>query len=230
MSLPGYDKISVMGTESPDDASLSGQSRLTLEVKGLACSRNEERLFGDLSFVVHAGELLQIEGVNGSGKTTLLKALCGFIDPDAGKILWQDTNIKTVMDEYLAGMVYVGHTNGIKLGLTCHENLEVASALAGAVRTTDLGDVLEQFGLGPYADTPAQALSAGQRRRLALTRLAVYQSQIWILDEPFTSLDEKGKEFMKAVFAQHLDASGIIIMTSHEDIRWDGVNIKKIHL
>ncbi|MEX2353864.1 MAG: cytochrome c biogenesis heme-transporting ATPase CcmA [Gammaproteobacteria bacterium] len=227
MNLPGYDKVRVI---EPDYTSTSGHSQSSLGVNGLACSRGEETLIRNINFTVHEGELLQIEGENGSGKSTLLKTLCGFIAPDAGEILWGGVDIKTVMDDYLAGMHYVGHSNGIKLGLTCHENLKVASALAGAVRTTDLVYVLDQYGLVSHADTPAQFLSSGQRRRLALARLSVCQAQIWILDEPFTSLDENGKVFVKAIFAQHLASGGIIIMTSHENIRWDGIDIMRINL
>lgn len=196
----------------------SGRAVLSLGVRDLACSRNETVLFSGLNFTIHAGQLLMIEGANGSGKTSLLKTLCGFILPDEGEVLWRGSDIRTCMDDYLVEMCYIGHTNGIKLGLTCAENLKVSRTLAADSRTTDVASILRQYGLGQYVDTPAQMLSSGQRRRLALARLAVSPARIWILDEPFTSLDDRGKLFIKARFLQHLTDGGIIVLTSHEPI------------
>lgn len=220
MNLSGYDNTLAV---KPDSAtrSDSGRSALTVGVQDLACSRGDKVLFSRINFAVTAGQLLLIEGANGSGKTSLLRTLCGFILPDEGAVLWRGSDIRACMDDYLADMHYVGHNNGIKPGLTCSENLKMARAFTASSDTEDNGTILQQFGLGQYIDTPAQMLSSGQRRRLALARLSVSQSNIWILDEPFTSLDEKGKTLIKAQFRRQLAAGGIIIVTSHEPIGLD---------
>jgi len=230
MNQPSYDNL------TSNETALYGRqvgvvgSTFSLGVSGLSCSRNDKVLFNGLQFSVHGGQLLQIEGENGSGKTSLLRTLCGFIQPDQGEVLWQGVNIRHVLDEYLASLHYVGHSNGIKLGLSCRENLSMASRLAVAVRSHDITAVLHNYGLGEHEDTLAQMLSSGQRRRLALARLSICQAQLWILDEPFTSLDEKGKGLMKAIFHQHLQSGGMIVMTSHEDLSWDAENILKVGL
>lgn len=230
MTLPGYDNITLSEPDTFEHKSSIHGCRLSLGVKNLSCLRNDRVLFSGLDFIAQEGQLLQIEGENGSGKTSLLKTLCGFIEPELGEVQWRGVNIKQAMDTYLADLHYVGHSNGIKLGLSCRENLRIASALALTIQTMDITSVLERYGLGQYEDTLAQLLSSGQRRRLALARLSVCRAQIWILDEPFTSLDEKAKGLVKGIFRSHLESGGLIIMTSHEELNWDGANMLKISL
>lgn len=229
MDLSGYDNIVAA---KPDLArrSDSGRTMLSLGVRGLACVRGERVLFSGIEFNLTGGQLLLIAGANGSGKTSLLKMLCGFIYADEGEVLWRGTDIKSCMDDYLAEMHYIGHNNGIKSGLTCVENLKVAQVLAGSSGPGDFLDVLRQYSLENYADTPAQMLSSGQRRRLALARLSVSNAVIWILDEPFTSLDEKGKAFMQQRCMQQLGSGGIIAMTSHEPVYLDKITPVTIRL
>ena len=205
-------------------------SNFCLSAHNLSCSRYESTLFTDLNFSISSGELLQIEGENGSGKTTLLKTLCGFIETDEGKVLWQGEDITQAREAYQVNLNYIGHNNGIKSGLTCIENLKMSSAYTARLTTTDFETVLQKYGLGGYEDTFAFSLSAGQKRRLALTRLTIHDAQLWILDEPFTSLDERGKNNMKSIFHKHLQSGGMILMTSHDVIQWDGITPNKLKL
>jgi heme exporter protein A len=83
--------------------------------------------------------------------------------------------------------------------------------------------VLNEFGLKGHEDTFTYSLSAGQKRRLALARLIIRHAKLWILDEPFTSLDERGKRNMEVAFHNHLKSGGMILMTSHERLRWETI-------
>ena len=210
----------------------NSSSRLSssLQVIGLVSYRYDKLFFNSLDFSVGSGQLLQIEGGNGTGKTTLLKILCGLIEVDEGEIFWRGNDIRSVMDEYKRDLNYLGHKNGIKAGLTCLENLKVLSALGYRVITTDYSYVLERYGLKGCDDTYAYKLSAGQKRRLSLAKLSICEASIWILDEPFTSLDEKGKEDMKTIFSQHLISGGTILVTSHEEIIWRGMDVSTVRL
>jgi heme exporter protein A len=206
------------------------QTGQNLKVSNLSCSRYDSMLFKALNFSVSSGQLVQIEGKNGSGKTTLLKTLCGFIEPDEGEVLWRGEKVNSVRDEYHSAMSYIGHNNGIKSGLTCIENLKLNPAYTSRLFTTDYERVLEQYGLAGYEDSYAYSLSAGQRRRLALASLSIRNTCLWILDEPFTSLDENGKNTLKMIFQEHLLAGGMILMTSHDLIQWQDVTPVTIRL
>lgn len=202
----------------------------SLHVTGLNSYRYDKAFFNGLDLFAGPGNLLQIEGENGSGKTTLLKTLCGLIEADEGDIFWGGNNIYSIMEEYRSELNYLGHKNGIKAGLTCKENLKVLSALGNRITTTDYEEVLETYGLKAYGDTYAYSLSAGQKRRLSLARLSINPARLWILDEPFTSLDEQGKKDMKKIFQQHLQTGGIILLTSHDQIQWQDIDISRIRL
>jgi heme exporter protein A len=205
-------------------------SDYSLSVRELSCWRYESMLFSDLNFSISSGQLLQVDGENGSGKTTLLKILCGFIEADDGQVLWQGEEIRHIREAFQGELNYIGHNNGIKTGLTCVENLKISTAYASRLMSTDFEHVLQQYGLGGFEDTFAYSLSAGQRRRLSLTRLTIRDARLWILDEPFTSLDESGRDNMKVIFYDHLQSGGMILMTSHDVIQWQGVTPHIIRL
>lgn len=206
------------------------KAQASLNVTGLYSYRYDKAFFNGLDLFAGPGHLLQIEGENGSGKTTLLKILCGLIEADEGEILWGGSDIYSIMEEYRGDLHYLGHKNGIKAGLSCKENLKALSALGNRINTTDYEEVLEKYGLKGYEDTYAYTLSAGQKRRLSLARLSINQTRLWILDEPFTSLDEQGKNDMKKIFQQHLQTGGIILLTSHDNIQWQDIDISRIRL
>ncbi|MDO9105081.1 MAG: cytochrome c biogenesis heme-transporting ATPase CcmA [Methylovulum sp.] len=194
---------------------------------GLSCIRDDRVLFADLVFALQAGQALLLEGQNGSGKTSLLRILCGFREADAGTILWCGTGIND--SQYRADMAYVGHLDGIKKELTVLENLSFAVAL-GQSGLHAIADALARVQLSGYDDMPVQALSAGQKRRLSLARLLVTQNRLWILDEPFTSLDKQGIKLTETLMAEHCAGGGLIVLTSHHDLNLQGVAVQRIHL
>ncbi len=193
----------------------------------LSCIRDDRTLFSGLHFTVHSGQTLLLEGKNGSGKTSLLRILCGFREPDAGQVLWGGMDINDTA--YYADMAYVGHLDGIKKELTVAENLSVALALAQA-GTYTIGQALARVQLAGYDDTLVQTLSAGQKRRLSLARLLITKKRLWILDEPFTSLDKQGIALIETLMAEHCASGGMIVLTSHHDLNLHGVNVQRIHL
>lgn len=176
-----------------------------LAVRDLACERQRRFLFKQLSFDIAAGELWQIRGSNGSGKTTLLKILSGLFDDYEGEVSWD-------MDTW---PLYVGHRPGVKDALTCRENLEWLMRL----HQDELGDLegaLSLAGLEGYENVPCYALSEGQRKRVSLARLFLSHAPVWILDEPFASIDTDGIETLEARIDQHLGHDGVVILTSHQ--------------
>jgi len=202
---------------------------MTLLGQSLECSRDDRVLFKDLDFAVEAGEALVVEGRNGTGKTTLLRMICGIRRPDAGDILYDGECIFKLGSDYHTHMTYVGHMDGIKRELTAEENLRVADALGHPGRMS-VSEALERIRLAGFEDVAANKFSAGQRRRLALARLLVSKAAIWILDEPFTSLDRHGVKLVEELMAEHTNEGGILVVTSHHDVDLGNVGVRRLDL
>jgi heme exporter protein A len=198
-----------------------------LAATGLSCIRDDRTLFEGLSFELFSGQALLLEGKNGSGKTSLLRILCRFREPDAGAISWCDESVNG--SQYFADMAYVGHLDGVKRELTVLENLKVSLAL-GRPGQYSITQALTKVHLANYEDVLVQALSAGQKRRLSLARLLITQNIVWILDEPFTSLDKHGIALVESLMSEHCANGGMIVLTSHHDIELHGVQVQRIYL
>ena len=204
-------------------------NNLTLEAADLTCIRDDRTLFSDLAFRVGPGEALLLEGRNGSGKTSLLRILCGIRLPDAGRINWCGEDINRLGADYYEHTAYVGHRDGIKLDLTPLENLAMARAL-GKPNATTLEAALEKVDLYGFEDVLARNLSAGQQRRLALARLLVTDTVLWILDEPFTSLDVHGIQVIEELLDNHTSRGGMLAVTSHHAVNLANTAIQRINL
>jgi heme exporter protein A len=198
-----------------------------LQGSGLSCIRDDRVLFSELDFRLQAGQILLLEGKNGSGKTSLLRILCGFREPDAGEVRWGDEAIND--SSYYADMAYIGHLDGIKKELTVLENLKVSLAL-GVAGQYSISDALTKVHLHGYDEVLVQALSAGQKRRLSLARLLITHNVLWILDEPFTSLDKQGIALIESLMVEHCANGGMIVLTSHHDITLHEVDVLRINL
>jgi len=193
----------------------------------LSCIRDDRVLFEELVFELIPGQVLLLEGKNGSGKTSLLRILCGFREPDTGQLTWCGDAIND--GQYYADMAYVGHLDGVKKELTVLENLKVSLAL-GRAGQYSIQQALNKVHLVNYDDVLVQALSAGQKRRLSLARLLITQNIVWILDEPFTSLDKQGIMLIESLMSEHCAKGGMIVLTSHHDIDLHGVDVQRINL
>lgn len=188
-----------------------------LETRDLGCIRSDRLLFEHLDIALAPGEMLVVEGPNGCGKTSLLRILTGLRLADDGQVLWRGETVDRLAGDYYEQVAYVGHHDGVKLELSCLENLRLARAM-GIPSNADLDEVLERVNLYAYGESEAGSLSAGQRRRLALARLLATESLCWILDEPFTSLDRASIGLFAGLFEQHLMNEGLIVVTSHHEM------------
>lgn len=189
-----------------------------LELRNLACERDERMLFAGLNAHFYAGRVVQVLGPNGSGKTTLLRILAGVSRDYHGEILLHGKPITELAWEFASDLLYLGHLAGVKKSLTPLENLRWYAALQGAVTDEQLLEALAQVNLAGYEDTPCYQLSAGQLRRVALARLVFSTAKIWILDEPFTALDKAGIAQLENRLIAHTYAGGLVLVTSHQDI------------
>ncbi|MDO8811640.1 MAG: cytochrome c biogenesis heme-transporting ATPase CcmA [Gallionella sp.] len=202
-----------------------------LEVSNLACSRGDHRLFSGLSFALHPGQIMQVQGANGSGKTSLLRTLCGFLIPDEGAINWRGESISDLDEEYYAEMLYLGHLNAIKDELSALENLRISAGLSGVeLDEKEALAALRRMGLRGRERLPTKVLSQGQRRRVALARLLTSDAQLWVLDEPLTALDVGAVALIQELVAEHLVRQGMVIFTTHQPLEVAGVEMLSLSL
>ena len=187
-------------------------------------------LFEDLSFDVDGHAALQIRGANGTGKTTLLRAVCGLTRPVEGRIRWRSAPVDDDPQRFRADLVYVGHTDGIKLELTPRENLECSRALLTHPTEEPVAAILERVGLRGFEDITARRLSAGQRRRVSLARLVLGQARLWLLDEPFTALDRRSTEVVLCLLESHLRSGGALLFSSHQEMDIAGGPVQRLEL
>lgn len=202
----------------------AGETRPVLELRDVTCVRGARTLFTGVTCHLRPGELLRVRGANGAGKTSLLRMLCGLLEPTQGQVLWRGQNIATLREEFGADLIYLGHAAALKDDLTPLENLQVACTLAGQpMALADARRALEQAGLRGHLNTQVRRLSQGQRRRSALARLALAQTQarwarLWVLDEPFNALDADACTWLAGLINAQLHRAGTVVLTSHQDV------------
>ncbi len=194
---------------------MSNSAQTLLQADALECVRGDNVLFEGLSFSLQQGEAVQITGANGSGKTSLLRILCGLSLPESGQIRWRGESIDTVKEDYYRSLTYIGHKSAIKDDLSVVENVYFASPLAP---TQQIEQAIDTVSLAGYEHTACKYLSVGQRRRVALAKLFIIKTRLWILDEPLTAIDQDGVEKLTQCFAQHLANGGSLIFTSHQPL------------
>jgi heme exporter protein A len=181
--------------------------RITAE--NLSCERGGRTVFSSQNFTLGSGEFLQLTGPNGSGKSSLLRLLANLSEPSLGKITLDGGSPELPLGQQAH---YIAHSDASKSALSVSENLIFWRDFLGG---GDLQQALESVNLSPLADYPVALLSAGQKRRLALARLALVPRVIWLLDEPSVGLDEASQKLLIALMSGHLKAGGLIAAATH---------------
>ncbi len=172
-----------------------------LDITDVTCEREGRELFVHLSLQVHAGECVELTGPNGSGKSTLLRCITGLFPDYEGSIV-------------ASSLLFLGHKPGVSALLTPVENLRWYQALTDSDESAL--DALARVGLGGYEEVRCQNLSAGQHRRVSLARLLVCQAPLWLLDEPFTALDDNGRTLVRELLVAHCAQGGAVVCATHQ--------------
>ncbi|MBM1688860.1 heme ABC exporter ATP-binding protein CcmA [Sulfitobacter geojensis] len=180
---------------------------MMLSAQNLTLARGGVPVIAGLDFTLAAGQALILRGPNGAGKTTLLRTIAGLQAPVSGTISGADDAI-----------AYAGHADGIKAMLSVRENLQFWAQVFGGGA---IDAALDAYALHPLADRLAGTLSAGQKRRLGLSRLLVTGCPVWVLDEPTVSLDVDAVAMFAAAVRAHLASGGAALIATHIDLSID---------
>ena len=155
-------------------------------VKSLSSVRGGKLLFSDINFEIDSGSTLLIKGRNGIGKSTLLRMIAGFIPIKNGQIHYNNSEITNKTDEMASIIGYFGHMGAIKEQLTVEENMVFWHCLFNGPSKLPK----DSFHLQNLKSKLVSNCSAGQKRKLSLSRLLSTRKRVWLLDEPTTSLDK----------------------------------------
>lgn len=178
--------------------------RTLLQTRQATFARAGEPVFEPVDLSVAGGQALVVRGANGSGKTTLLRLLAGILRPASGTV------------ERHAPVTFLGHLAAVKGELSCRENLDFRRRFHGTASGMDNNRALARVGLAGLGLRPARTLSAGQKRRLGLACLLVAPAAVWLLDEPYASLDDDGCDLVDALLTEQTGRDGSVVMSTHQ--------------
>jgi heme exporter protein A len=190
----------------------------TLSTVSLGGQRGERPLFRRLAMTLLPGQVTWLRGRNGRGKTSLLRLLAGLATPAHGEVLFDGQPLRGRAPEWRQRLLYIAHANALKDDLTVAESLRFLSRLhGGPVTDDDIAWALSRLGIAAQAGALVRTLSQGQRRRVALARLALPQPvSVWLLDEPFDALDTEGVQTLNGLLAEQARRGGSALLTSHQ--------------
>jgi len=187
-----------------------------VSVSDLRLERGGKTLVRDFHLSANPGDAVVLLGPNGSGKTTVLRALGGLVRPEAGQIDLDP--LKTA---------FLGHAEALKPSETVQQTLRFWAHLQGG-DSTQLDAVMKQQALAHLARRSTGTLSAGQKRRTALARIALSNRPVWLLDEPAAPLDARSRERLAELVSNHCKTGGIVVAATHVDLGWVGARVQDL--
>ena len=165
------------------------------------------------------GTLSVVTGANGAGKTSLLRLLGGLAALSAGSGSVAGIDLATGDLRQLRRRVgWLGHEGSFYDDLSVRENLTFAARALGRP-TGEIAPVVARVGLEHRIDTSAKQLSAGQRRRLGIAWLLLRRAELWLLDEPYATLDDEGRTFLDALLGDVVASGATVVVSAHDPLR-----------
>ena len=196
---------------------------MILEIISINLSRNKKIIFKNFCMKVKSSEIVTLIGRNGSGKTSLLEMIVGLLKPESGAIKINSLSIEEIGERKRDQFIYIPHEDALKEDLTINENLQIWANLASINLSKKLFEKsLDYFSLSEIKHILVGKLSEGQKKKIALTKLLLINCSLWILDEPFNSLDKESVEILKKLFLSHKKNGGVVLFASHIDIKIRG--------
>lgn len=188
-----------------------------IDLRAISRSYGRERILDQLSLEIAPGRFVLLRGGNGTGKTTLLRLIATRLRPSGGQGSVFGFDLEKQAHEVRRRTVLVSVLGGVYPMLSARENLELSAALYGL--KIDADSLLERVGLEAAGGKLVRGFSSGMKKRLALARLLLPGSRLWLLDEPYSTLDEDGRELVDELVLEAAGRGTTIVMATHEDLR-----------
>jgi heme exporter protein A len=189
-----------------------------LLINSLSFSRNETKIFENLSLSLSNKKIIQIKGRNGSGKTTFLKVILNILEPNSGEIIWKGKNINKNIFDFYKQTTFIMDQNTSTRNLSVEDNINFWKGLSSSkLNNEEIFELLKKLNIEKYYKIKVMYLSSGERKKLELLRLILEQKKLWVLDEPFNHLDNLSIEILNQTFLDHINNDGMILFASHFD-------------
>ena len=189
-----------------------------LIVKDLSIQRLEKTIFENISLSLSPGNITILKGKNGSGKTTLLKAILNILEPSFGSIYWKGKLLQKNLYDFYNHVTYIGDTTSSLKKLTITDNINIwKKFFISDINNAQIETALRTLKLDNNLNKKVGTLSFGETKKLEFLRLIIENKNVWILDEPFSNLDDDSIELMKQTFEDHCAKEGSIIFSSHQN-------------
>ena len=182
-----------------------------INVENISLFRQDIEIIKNFSIKISSGEKINIFGKNGSGKTSLIKIIAGITYPSSGNI-----SINTDLS-YNKDVFYIGHKYGLKNELSVYDNLNYIMSLNQVNKYIDLEKELNFYDIKTSVKSIVKYLSHGQKKIISLIALTLTDNKLWILDEPFTGLDQTIVDKFITKINTHIRKSGSVVITSHRE-------------
>ena len=187
-----------------------------LLANNLTFKRTEKIIFENINISTSPGKITFIKGNNGSGKTTLIKTLVKILEPNTGEIFWMGKKLKKNILNFFNSVTLILDKPTSSSELTVFENIIFWKNISCSnIKKEEILTLLKILKLDKYHRTKTTYLSKGEVKKLELTRLIIEQKKLWILDEPYSNLDNESIDIINETFIDHASNDGMIIFSSH---------------
>ncbi|WP_156450380.1 ATP-binding cassette domain-containing protein [Sporosarcina sp. HYO08] len=191
-----------------------------IQMENVGKAFNKSVLFKNVNISFDRGRIYGVVGSNGSGKSVLFKIICGFIQPDTGRVNIH-SDFKQPKENFPKSCGIIIDRPAYIANKTGFENLKRLAMIQNKISDEDIKETMNKVGLDWGLKQKVKHYSLGMKQKLSIAQAIMENQQLLILDEPFNGLDKKSVAAMRQLFTDLNKKEGkTIIFTSHnqEDI------------
>ena len=189
-----------------------------LLTQNLTLNRSGRIIFKDISISLTQGKIILLKGKNGSGKTSFLKTILNILEPTSGSIYWKGKLINKNLYDYYNNITYIADKTSSIKQLSVYENIRIwKKVFLSKVNDDQINNILIILNLYEHLNRKVSNLSLGEVKKLEFLRLIIENNKLWVLDEPFTNLDDNSIDVIGQTFIDHCKNEGCVIFSSHQD-------------